>query len=128
MRRHVTVGPDHRYAAAGQALRSAPVGVPGKPLRVPAATQAAWRRRLHDIDGAHASIARVHGAETARKAALDALSVLRAACGAGELSLTSPTAGKRDHYAKQQQADERLLHTAIQTLTARLRRAGANHL
>jgi methylamine dehydrogenase accessory protein MauD len=114
--------------AASQALRTARITAPGKPIRVPAATQAAWQHRLHDIDQAHASIARVHGADPARKAALDALAVLRAACRAGELALTSPTAGKRNHYAKQQQADEGLLHAAIQTLTARLHQAGATHL
>jgi methylamine dehydrogenase accessory protein MauD len=114
--------------AASQALRSARITAPGKPIRVPAATQAAWRRRLHDIDQAHASIARVHGADAPRKAALDALGVLRAACRAGELALTSPTVSKRNHYAKQQQAAERLLHAAIQTLTAKLHQAGATHL
>ncbi|HUO73939.1 MAG TPA: MauE/DoxX family redox-associated membrane protein [Solirubrobacteraceae bacterium] len=114
--------------AASQALRAARITTPGKPNRVPAATQAAWQRRLHDIDQVHASIARVHGADAGRTAALDALGLLRAACRAGELALTSPTAGKRNNYAKQQQADERRLHTAIQTLTARLHQAGATKL
>jgi uncharacterized membrane protein YphA (DoxX/SURF4 family)/peroxiredoxin len=114
--------------AGNQALRSARITAPGKPIRLPAATQAAWHRRLRDIDQAHASIARVHGADPARKAALDALGVLRAACRAGELALTSPTASKRNQYAKQQHADEGHLHTAIQTLTAKLHQAGAAHL
>ena len=114
--------------AASQALRSARITAPGNPIRVPAATHAAWQRRLHDIDQALASIARVRGADAARKAALDALGVLRASCRAAELALTSPTAGKRNHYAEQQAADERLLSTAIQTLTARLQQAGATHL
>ena len=51
-----------------------------------------------------------------------------AASRAGELALTSPTPGKRQHYAKQQQADERRLHAAIKTLTAKLHQAGATHL
>ena len=114
--------------AASQALRRARIDAPGKPIRVPAAAKAAWHRRLHDIDHAHAKIARVHGADAARSAALHALGVLRAACRAGELALTSPTVSKRNHYAKQQQADEGRLHTAIQTLTARLHQAGATHL
>jgi hypothetical protein len=114
--------------AGSQALRGARITSPSKPIRLPAATQVAWHRRLRDIDQAHAAIAGVHGADAARKAALDALGVLRAACRAGELALTSPTASKRNHYAKQQVADERRLRTAIQTLTARLHQVGVIHL
>lgn len=114
--------------AASHALGSARIAAPGKPIRVPAATLAAWHRRLHDIDKTHASIARVHGADSARTAALDALGVLRAACRAGELALTSPTVTKRNQYTKQQQADEIRLHAAIQTLTTKLHQAGATHL
>lgn len=114
--------------AGSDALRSARITAPGKPVRLPAATQAAWRRRLHDIDQAHTAIAGVHGADAVRKAALDVLGVLRVACRAGELALTSPTASKRNHYAKQQSADGRRLRTAIQTLTAKLHQAGVVHL
>ena len=114
--------------AGSHALRGARITAPGKPIRLPAATQAAWHHRLRDIDQAHAAIAGVHGADAARKAALDALGVLRAACRAGELALTSPTAIKRNHYAKQQLADERRLRTAVQTLTAKLHQAGVIHL
>jgi methylamine dehydrogenase accessory protein MauD len=114
--------------AANQALGNARIAAPGRPIRVPAATLAAWHRRLHDIDQAHAGITQVHGADPARAAALGALGVLRAACRAGELALTSPTASKRNHYAKQQQGDEGRLHAAIQTLTVQLHRAGATHL
>jgi methylamine dehydrogenase accessory protein MauD len=114
--------------AASQALSTARIVAPGKPIHIPAATRAAWHRRLRDIDQAHANIARVHGGDAARKAALHALDVLRAVCRAGELALTSPTASKRNHYAEAQQADERRLHTAIQTLTASLHHGGASHL
>jgi peroxiredoxin len=114
--------------AGSHALSGARITNPGKPIRVPAATQAAWHRRLHDIDQARAAIAGVHGADAVRKAGLDALGVLGAACRAGELALTSPTATKRDHYAKQQLADERRLRTAIETLTAKLHQAGVGHL
>jgi Methylamine utilisation protein MauE/AhpC/TSA family len=114
--------------AGSHALRGARTTAPGKPIRLPAGTQVAWHRRFRDIDQAHAAIAGVHGADAARKAALDALGVLRAACRAGELALTSPTASKRNHYAKQQVADERRLRTAIQDLTSRLHQAGVIHL
>jgi peroxiredoxin len=114
--------------AGSHALRSARITAPGKPIRLPAGTQAAWHRRLHDIDQAHTAIAGVHGADAVRKAALDVLGVLRVACRAGELALTSPTASKRNHYAKQQSADGRRLRTAIQTLTAKLHQAGVAHL
>ncbi len=114
--------------AASQALATARISAPGSSIRVPAAARAAWHRRLHDIDRAHASIARVHGADSVRQAALHALDVLRASCRDGELALTSPTAGKRSTYAKRQQADARLLDTAIGDLTARLHQAGATRL
>lgn len=114
--------------AASQALRGARITTPGKPIRVPTAALMTWHRRVHDIDQAHANISRVHGADAARKAALDALSVLRAACRDGELALTSSTASKRNHYAKQQQAADARLHAAIHTLTGQLHKAGATHL
>ena len=120
------IGPE--TFAAGQALRAARVSVPARPLRVPAATRTAWRQRLDDIDQAHAKIARVQGADASRKAALSALDVLRAGCRAGELALTSPRTAQRQHYARQQQAEGVRLHAAIQTLTVRLRQAGATHL
>jgi CBS domain containing-hemolysin-like protein len=114
--------------AAARALRGARIAAPGKPLRVPAATRAAWHRRLDEIDRVSASVARVRGADAARGAALHALVLLRASCRAGELALSSATATKREHYAKQQQADEARLHAAIQALTAALHRAGATRL
>jgi methylamine dehydrogenase accessory protein MauD len=114
--------------AASRGLGAARITTPGKPIRVPAATRAAWRRRLHDIDQAHTTIGREHRAGAARTAALDALGALRAACQAGELALTSSSAAKRNHYAKQQHADEARLGTAIKTLTTQLRKAGATHL
>jgi hypothetical protein len=114
--------------AAGQALRSKRITAPGGSIRVPAAAQAAWRHRLDDIDRADANIARVHGADTARTAALHALDVLRAGCRDGELALTSPTVARRNHYAKRQEADVAVLHNAIQILTARLHQAGARSL
>ena len=114
--------------AGSNALRSARITAPGKPVHLPSATQTAWRRRLHDIEHARTAIAGVHGADAVRKAALDVLGVLRVACRAGELALTSPTASQRSQYAKQQSADGRRLRTAIQTLTAKLHQAGVAHL
>lgn len=114
--------------AASQALRGARITTPGKRIRGPAAALAAWHRRLHDIDRARANVRRVHGADAARNAALDALSALRAACRDGELALTSSSASKRNHYAKQQHADQARLHAAIHTLTGKLHDAGATHL
>lgn len=114
--------------AGSHALRGARITNPGKPIRLPAATQAAWHRRVQDIDQTRAAIAGVHGADAVRKAGLDALGALGAACRAGELALTSPTATKREHYAKQQLADERRLGAAIRTLTAKLHQAGVVHL
>lgn len=113
---------------ASEALRHARIAAPGKPIRVPAAAKAAWHRRLHDIDHAQAKIAQVHGADAARTAALHALAVLGASCRAGELALTSPTLRKRNHYSRQQQADEGRLHSAVEALTAKLHQAGATQL
>lgn len=113
---------------AGEALRHARIASPGKSIRVPAAAKAAWHRRLHDINHAHAKIAAIHGDDAARAAALHALGVLGAAYRAGELALTSPTARKRNQYAKQHQVDEGRLHAAVETLTAKLHQAGVTRL
>jgi hypothetical protein len=120
------IGPETLTAA--EALRAVRVSAPGQPLRVPAAVRAVWRRRGHDIDQAHVKVSGVQGADAVRKAALHVLDVLRAACRAGELALTSSTAATRDQHAKQQHAEGARLHAAIQTLTVRLRQAGATHL
>lgn len=114
--------------AASRALDAARITTPGQPIRVPAATQTAWRRRLRDIDQAHTTIGHEHRAGAARTTALDALAALRAACHAGELALTSSTTAKRNHYAKQQHIDEARLGAAIKTLTAQLQKGGATHL
>lgn len=114
--------------AASQALRRARITTPGAPIRVPGATLAAWHRRLASIDQAHASIGRVHGANAARAAALEALAALRAACRDGELALTSPTASTRNHHSRQQQAEQGRLRAAVSTLTVELHQAGATHL
>ena len=114
--------------AAGQALRGARINAPGKPIPVPAAAQAAWHRRLLDIDRAHANVSGVSGAAASRAAALHALEVLRAVCRSGQLAITSPTAAKQSRYAKQQAAEERRLRAAVESLTVSLRQAGATHL
>lgn len=114
--------------AAGQALHGVRIAAPGKSVSIPAAAQAAWHRRLLDIDRAHASISQVSGAAASRTAALHALEVLRSVCRSGQLAITSPTAAKRNQYAKQQAAEEGRLRTAIEGLTASLHRAGATHL
>jgi uncharacterized membrane protein YphA (DoxX/SURF4 family)/thiol-disulfide isomerase/thioredoxin len=120
------IGPE--TFAAQQALHGARITAPGKSIAIPAAAQAAWHRRLLDIDRTHATISRVSGADASRGAALHALEVLRAVCRSGQLALTSPTAAKRDHYAKQQAAQERRLRPAIERLTGSLQRAGATRL
>jgi hypothetical protein len=120
------IGPE--TFAAQQALHGARITALGKSIAIPAAAQAAWHRRLLDIDRAHATISRVSGADASRGAALHALDVLRAVCRSGQLALTSPTAAKRDHYAKQQAAQERRLRPAIERLTGTLQRAGATRL
>jgi peroxiredoxin/uncharacterized membrane protein YphA (DoxX/SURF4 family) len=114
--------------AGSHALRGARITAPGRRIRLPAATQAAWHRRLHEIDQTHTAIAGVHGADAVRKAGLDVLGVLRAGCHAGQLALSSPTASQRNHYAKQQLANERRLRTATQTLIAKLHETGVAHL
>ena len=85
---------------AGQALHGTRVTASGKPISVPAAARAAWRRRLLDIDRAHASISRVSGADASRTAALHALEVLRTVCQSGQLAITSPTAATQNQHAK----------------------------
>jgi uncharacterized membrane protein YphA (DoxX/SURF4 family) len=114
--------------AAGQALHGARITAPGKSISIPAAAQAAWRRRLLDIDRAHTNISRVSGADASRTAALHALELLRVVCRSGQLAITSPTVAKQNQYAKQQAAEEGRLRAAVESLTTSLRRAGATHL
>jgi hypothetical protein len=114
--------------AAGHAIAGARTTKPSASIRIPAAAKAAWKRRLHHIDQAHARIAAVHGADPVRTAALHTLETLRSSCRAGELALTSSTPAERSHYAKRQQADEGRLHSATESLTAKLSHAGVAHL
>jgi thiol-disulfide isomerase/thioredoxin/uncharacterized membrane protein YphA (DoxX/SURF4 family) len=114
--------------AANQALRSARITTPGKPVPVPPAALTAWHQRLHDIDQAHARITNVNGAADARAAALDVLSVLRQACQNTELAISSSSPTKRAYYARAQQRNTEHLQHTLQPLINRLRKAGATHL
>ena len=100
-----------RHVTAGHAIGAAWMTTQSGSIRIPTTAEAAWKQRLHHIDQAHARIAAVHGADRVRTAALQMLETLRSSCRAGELALTSSTAGERSRCAKRQQADQGRLHS-----------------